>query len=253
MLLLRRTASLKPALQQVHAATVPYALAYEWQRTLHARRVAGEIPDLLLTLEHPHVFSLGRRFDPSHLLAGEHELAARGIEMHEADRGGSITYHGPGQLVGYPIVDLRATPEVTADPIAYLRVLERAIIHGCAQLGVAAGTREGLTGVWVGREKLAAIGVNVSRGVAKHGFALNVTTDLDFFSSMVPCGIEEAAVTSLEALLGAAIPVRRAAEVLGVSLADHLSRRLVTGSLEDLTSALGWDSSCDRWGQPIRA
>lgn len=226
-------------MQHFAAATVPYARAYEWQRILHARRVAAEVPDLLLTLEHPHVFSLGRRFDPSHLLVDQAELAARGVEVHEADRGGSITYHGPGQLVGYPIVDLRASPELTPDPIAYLRLLERAIINGCAELGVAAGTRQGLTGVWVGRRKLAAIGVNVSRGVSKHGFALNVTTDLDFFSSMVPCGIDDAGVTSLEVLVGESIPVRRVAQIIGRSLADQLGRILVAESPDALSAALG--------------
>lgn len=236
-------------LQQFDAATVPYARAYEWQRTLHARRVTGEIPDLLLTMEHPHVFSLGRRFQASHLLVHPRQLAERGIEVHEADRGGSITYHGPGQLVVYPIVDLRASPRVAPDPIAYLRLLERAIIDGCAQLGVAAGTRAGLTGVWVGRDKLAAIGVNVSRGVTKHGFALNVSTDLTFFSSMVPCGIEGAAVTSLEVLLGTSVPVRDIARIMGRSLAGHLDRELSIGSEAGLTEALG----VDRRGQLIDA
>lgn len=220
---------------------MPYARAYEWQRILHARRVAAEVPDLLLTLEHPHVFSLGRRFDPSHLLVDQAVLAARGVEVHEADRGGSITYHGPGQLVGYPIVDLRTSPQLTPDPIAYLRLLERAIINGCAELGVAAGTREGLTGVWVGRRKLAAIGVNVSRGVSKHGFALNVTTDLDFFSSMVPCGIDDAGVTSLEVLVGESITVRRVAQIMGRSLAYQLQRILVTEPPDALRAALGRD------------
>lgn len=240
-------------LQQLNAGIVPYARAYDWQRALHARRVAGEIPDLLLMLEHPHVFSLGRGFRPSHLLADKSELAASGIEVHEADRGGSITYHGPGQLVAYPIVDLRASREITPDPIAYLRLLERAIIHGCAQLGVTANTREGLTGVWVGRDKLAAIGVNVSRGVAKHGFALNVATDLTFFSSMVPCGIEDAAATSLEALLGTSVSMRRARQVMGRSLADHLGRRLALGRACDLAAALGNYGPPDRQGQLIHA
>lgn len=236
-------------LRQLDAGIVPYARAYDWQRTLHARRVAGEISDLLLMLEHPHVFSLGRGFRPSHLLVDKSELTARGIEMHEADRGGSITYHGPGQLVVYPILHLRASREITPDPIAYLRLLETAIIHGCAQLGVTASTREGLTGVWVGRDKLAAIGVNVSRGVTKHGFALNVATDLDFFSSMVPCGIEDAAVTSLEVLLGTSVSMRRTAQVMGRSLADHLGRRLAVGRSSDLAAALGNYPPPDRQGQ----
>lgn len=227
------------ALLQLDAGTVRYATAYEWQRAVHARRVVGEVPDLLLTLQHPHVVTLGRRFDPAHLLAEVAWLAKRGIDVHEADRGGSITYHGPGQLVGYPILDLRATPDVTPDPIAYLRLLERAIIDACVELGVSAGTREGLTGVWVGKEKLASIGVNVSRGVSKHGFALNVSTDLSFFRSMVPCGIEGASVTSLEAILGRAVPMPRVRSVMGRVLAAHLGRRPVPGDHRDLRAVLG--------------
>lgn len=227
------------ALLQLDAGTVRYATAYEWQRALHARRVAGEVPDLLLTLQHPHVFTLGRRFDPSHLLAEVAWLTKRGIDVHEADRGGSITYHGPGQLVGYPILDLRTTPEVTPDPIAYLRLLERAIIDTCVELGVSAGTREGLTGVWVDKQKLASIGVNVSRGVSKHGFALNVSTDLSFFRSMVPCGIDGASVTSLEAILGRAVPMPRVRRVMVRVLAAHLGRRPVPGGHRDLSAVLG--------------
>lgn len=213
-----------PAVLQIDAGRVPYARAYEWQKTLHARRVAGEIPDLMLMLEHPHTVSLGRRFHPSHLLAEVDELSRRGIEVHEADRGGSITYHGPGQLVCYPILDLRATPHQTPDPIVYLRALEEAIIQTCAEVGVQAIRRPGLTGVWVAPEKLAAIGINVSRGVSKHGLALNVSTDLDYFTSMIPCGIEDAGVTSLERKLGSRVPMALVKEMLGRRLAACVGR-----------------------------
>ncbi|HYR64148.1 MAG TPA: lipoyl(octanoyl) transferase LipB [Actinomycetota bacterium] len=186
----------------VDAGTVGYGPALDWQNELYRRRVAGEIPDTVLLLEHPHVYTLGRRFSAEHLLLGEEALARRGIEVYECDRGGSITYHGPGQLVGYPVLALE-----DPDVIAYLRCLEEVLIRSVNEFGVAAGRREGLTGVWVGEDKLASIGVNVSRGVTKHGFALNVTTDLSFFAGMVPCGIPAVTVTSLERLLPAAPPM----------------------------------------------
>lgn len=240
------------SLLQLTAGVVPYARAYGWQRSLHARRVAGTIPDVVLMLQHPHVFTLGRRFDPSHLLTGREELQMRGIEVHESDRGGSITYHGPGQLVLYPIVDLRATPEVTPDPVAYLRLLERAVRDGCVELGVRAGTREGLTGVWVGEDKLAAIGIHVSRGVTRHGCAVNVCTDLEFFSSMVPCGIAGGGVTSLQAL-GTRASMERVASVMTRSLARHLSRELAAGSADDLPELLGRSGPPESRREPVHA
>ncbi|MGH7425421.1 MAG: lipoyl(octanoyl) transferase LipB, partial [Candidatus Methylomirabilales bacterium] len=180
-------------LRIVRAGLVPYAVASEWQEVLCRRRWRDEIPDVLLLLEHPHVYTLGRRFSKQHLLADQAFLAARGIEVQECDRGGSITYHGPGQLVGYPILDLRRPrgsragndPEPRPDAIRYLRTLEEALIRAVRSLGVIAGRRPGLTGVWVGEAKLASIGVNVSRGVSKHGFAMNVATDLSYFEGIV--------------------------------------------------------------------
>lgn len=216
-------------LRVVDAGEVPYGVALGWQNDLHRRRVAGDIADVLLLLEHPHVYTLGRRFSAEHLLEDRASLARRGVEVYEADRGGSITYHGPGQVVGYPIVAL-VNPAGAAegwgpDAVAYLRLLEQAVIQVAGDLGVTAGLREGLTGVWVGDEKLASIGVNVSRGVTKHGFALNVSTDLSYFAGMVPCGIPAVRVTSLARLLGVAPPssevhasvVRRLAGLLGAT------------------------------------
>ena len=186
----------------VDAGVVPYLDAYGWQKDLHGRRVDDEVSDVLLLLEHPHVYTLGRRFDPKHLLADPDVLRAQGIEVHEADRGGSITYHGPGQLVAYPVMDLRRPGQQFPDSLKYLRTLEEAIIRAVRTFGVIAGRRDGMTGVWVGEAKLAAIGVNISRGVTKHGLAINIDTDLSYFAKMIPCGLESCEVTSLRALLG---------------------------------------------------
>ena len=224
---------MRPILQ-ISAGSVVYSAAYAWQRELHARRVAGDIPDVLLLLEHPHVFSLGRRFQPEHLLAGPDELRHRGVEVHEADRGGSITYHGPGQLVAYPVVDLRRSDGRHPDVIAYLRLLESAVLATVSGYRIDAGLRPGLTGVWVGHHKLAAIGVNISRGVAKHGVALNVSTDLSFFESMVPCGIPDAGVTSMERVLGSEVELDSVAESFAGHLARLLERRIQRATIGEL-------------------
>lgn len=226
-------------LKVVHAGVVPYGVASEWQRDLHARRVKDEIPDVLLLLEHPHVYTLGRRFNREHLLVDEAVLASRGVEVHEADRGGSITYHGPGQLVGYPIVDLkdasgRNDERTHPDAIRYLRVLEEALIRSVRTFGVVATRREGMTGVWVGQGKLAAIGVHISRGVTRHGFALNVNTDLSFFEAMVPCGITDGGVTSLEEILGLAPSVAQVADSVVASLSKLLHRLIIASNPSDL-------------------
>ena len=158
------------------------------QRTLVEQRQAGAIGDLLLLVEHPHVLTLGVRGDGgrAHILAGSQALAERGIEVCETGRGGDITYHGPGQIVGYPIIDLK--PD-RCDVHRYVRDLEEVLIRVAGDYAIAAERVQGLTGVWVGSDKLAAIGVRISRWVTSHGFALNVTTDLDYFNLIVPCGI----------------------------------------------------------------
>ena len=179
---------------------LPYTEALALQRSLVEDRRAGRIPDTLLLVEHPHVLTLGVRGDGgrSHILATDEALAARGIEVHETGRGGDITYHGPGQLVGYPIIDLNPDRR---DVHRYVRDLETVLIRTAADYGITAGRIDGLTGVWVGNEKLAAIGVRIARWITSHGFALNVTTDLDLFDLIVPCGIAGRGVTSLGRLL----------------------------------------------------
>ena len=180
---------------------VPYDGALALQRALVGERQRGLVNDLLLLVEHPHVLTLGVRGDGGrgHLLASPDELANRGIAIHETGRGGDITYHGPGQIVGYPIVDLK--PD-RCDVHRYVRDLEEVLIRTAGDYGITAHRVDGLTGAWVGREKLAAIGVRLARWVTSHGFALNVSTNLDYFDLIVPCGIADRGVTSLERLSG---------------------------------------------------
>jgi lipoyl(octanoyl) transferase len=186
----------------------PYGEALALQRSLVEERRAGRIPDTLLLLEHPHVITLGVRGGRSHLLATPETLAARGVELHESGRGGDITYHGPGQLVGYPILDLK--PD-RCDIHRYVRNLEEVLIRTVSDYGINARRIAGFTGVWVGNEKIAAIGVRVARWVTSHGFALNVTTDLDYFGLIVPCGLSDRGVTSIGQLRGRPV---EAAEVI---------------------------------------
>jgi lipoyl(octanoyl) transferase len=178
---------------------VPYDEALALQRQLVEERRAEAIPDQLLLVEHPPVLTLGVRGDGgrSHILATPETLAARGIGVFETGRGGDITYHGPGQIVGYPIVNLK--PD-RCDVHRYVRDLEEVLIRVTADYGIQAKRVDGLTGVWVGEEKLAAIGVRISRWITSHGFALNHTTNLSHFDLIVPCGIADRGVTSLQQL-----------------------------------------------------
>ncbi len=201
---------------------VPYREACEAMGRLVAARRQGRAPDCLLLLEHPPVITLGRSARAEHVRISPAERLARGIELHESDRGGGVTYHGPGQLVGYPIV---ALPPGRRDAHRYLRDLEDALIRTARDFGAEAGRRPGATGVWAGDRKLGSLGVRISTGwIASHGFALNVSTDLSAFAWIVPCGIEGCRATSLEALTGIRHPVRevalraasRVAEVLGL-------------------------------------
>ena len=173
-----------------------YAEAFDLQRSLVDQRKRGEIPDQFLFVEHPHTITLGRNGHMENLLAHEDVLRRAGVAFHPTDRGGDITYHGPGQIVGYPIIDLR---EWKRDVVAYVRAIEQVAIDALADFGISAGRLQGMTGVWVDGAKIAAIGVHISRWITSHGFALNVTTDLSYFQYIVPCGLVKP-VTSMAAL-----------------------------------------------------
>ncbi len=194
---------------------IHYGEALELQRRLVGERQHGLIDDRLLLLEHDHVITLGRNGHRENLLASEEILDRAGISFYPSDRGGDVTYHGPGQLVGYPILDLR---EWKRDVGAYVRAVEQTIIDTLADYGIEAGRIPKLTGVWVGERKIAAIGVHISRWVTSHGFALNVSTDLSYFQYIVPCGLQKP-VTSMDAL-GA----RATLEEVSKTLAGHFGR-----------------------------
>jgi lipoyl(octanoyl) transferase len=193
---------------------VEYGQALALQRALVEKRKQGLVPDQLLFVEHPHVITLGRNGKTHNVLASEEILRRAGVSFFPTDRGGDVTYHGPGQVVGYPIFDLR---EWKRDVAAYVRAIEQALIDALAEFGIAGGREQGMTGVWVDGKKIAAIGVHISRWITSHGFALNLTTDLRYFQYIVPCGLAKP-VTSM-AELGAAPP---RADVIA-SLAKHFS------------------------------
>lgn len=190
---------------------LPYQQAWNQQNKLADMRGRGEIPDRLILIEHPHTYTLGTSGHDENLLMTPEELTQRGIEVFRVDRGGDITYHGPGQLVGYPIIQLpRVSGVLRADVVGYVRKLEQVIIRTLADYGVIGKTIPGLTGVWVdtpaGEAKICAIGVRINvRAVTKHGFALNLNTDLSYFDGIIPCGIHDKGVTSLAALCGAPV------------------------------------------------
>lgn len=200
---------------------VPYDEAGDIQRGLVEDRRAGRVGDVLLLLEHPHVITLGvSARSQLHILAPPGTLAARGVPVITTGRGGDVTYHGPGQIVGYPIVELGSERR---DVHRYVRDLEEVLIRVAADFGIAATRIAGLTGVWVGADKLAAIGVRISRWVTSHGFALNVTTDLEYFNLIVPCGIADRGVTSL-AHLGCAATVSEVEDRIVARFAEVFDR-----------------------------
>jgi lipoyl(octanoyl) transferase len=205
--------------------TVSYREGLALQEELVRARREDRVTDTLLLLQHPHVITLGSSADPAHVLAGPAEREGLGIELFTTGRGGDVTYHGPGQLVGYPILALE---ESRRDLHRYLRDLEGALIDALAELGIAAERRAGRTGVWTPGGKIAALGVRVSSGwITSHGFALNVATDLAYFDTIVPCGIQDASVTSVVRELGASIAVAEVEPIVAAALARRFERSLV--------------------------
>ena len=198
------TTDVKNQAVAVSLGLVPYMEAWDMQLRLHEEVAEGRKPDTLLLVEHPNVYTLGRRGQLSDILLDEEELERLGIEVHYTDRGGEVTYHGPGQLVGYPILNLRRWG---GGPLKYVRSLEQVLTETLSDFGVRAESEGHPTGVWVEDRKIAAIGVKVSRRVTTHGFALNICPDLSYFDHIVPCGMPDAAVTSLSLEIGRSVKV----------------------------------------------
>jgi lipoyl(octanoyl) transferase len=214
--------------------SVPYRTAWDLQRSMVEGVRAGERADTLLLLEHPHVFTIGRRGTAEHLLWDEAEQARRRVEVVWSDRGGDATYHGPGQLVGYPILDIR---RLGHDIATYLRTLERSLIDYLGDLGIqAAPGGPGLTGVWSSGEKVAAIGVKFNETVVSHGFALNLTTDLEYFGGIVPCGLTDKKATSVEKLGFGRIETEAAASAYAACFAEAFQVKLAWGNPKELAA-----------------
>jgi lipoyl(octanoyl) transferase len=224
---------------QVNAGLLPYARACALQHHLVAARKAGAIPDVLLFCEHPHVITLGRNGNRENLRASDHLLAQMNVTFHETDRGGDITYHGPGQIVGYPILDLT---EHRRDVRCYVQQLEEIMIRASADFKVTAERIAERHGIWVkspaGEEKLAALGVHLSRWVTSHGFAYNVATDLRYFDLIVPCGIAGKRATSLERVLDRAVRTEEVRPRLAAHFGELFERNMISVSLAELEEKL---------------
>jgi lipoate-protein ligase B len=250
-------------LLQVDLGLIGYAEAYALQKRLVAARKAGALEDVLLFCEHPHVITQGRNGKREHLLASGRVLRQKNVEFFETSRGGDITYHGPGQIVGYPILHLGA---IRRDVVWYVRMLEEAMIRATAGFGIAAHREAGKTGIWVGSsaerdssaalaaraespaEKLGAIGVHISRWVTSHGFAYNVSTDLRYFDLIVPCGIADRKATSLEKLLQRSVPLAEAKSLLAFHFGEVFGFELQAVSREELLVRL---EAVERVGQDM--
>jgi len=233
---------------QVDLGLIPYAEAYALQKRIVAARKLGLIDDVLIFCEHPHVITQGRNGKREHLLASESVLRQKSVEFFETSRGGDVTYHGPGQIVAYPILNLGA---IRRDVVWYVRELEEAMIRATAEFGIVAGREAGKTGVWVGEgktsEKLAAIGVHISRWITSHGLAYNVSTDLRNFDLIVPCGIADRKATSLEKLLGRSVKLDEVKPKLAAHLAEVFGLELQRIDRAELLKKLETDE------QPVAA
>lgn len=206
-------------MESVWLGCVEYGKALDLQLACLERRADGEIPDTLLLLTHPHVYTFGRAGNPANLLVPQDELARDGISVERVGRGGDVTYHGPGQLVGYPIVHL-ARPDVHR----FVRSIEEALIEALGRFGVDSGRIDGLTGVWVNGRKIASIGVGVKRWVTYHGFALNVSTDLSYFDRIHLCGLHGRRATSIREETGVDVPFEQVREAVSLACSKHLGR-----------------------------
>jgi len=223
----------------IDLGTIGYAAAYALQKRIVAARKAEAVEDILLFCEHPHVITLGRNAKRENLLVSEHVLRQKGVVLFESSRGGDVTYHGPGQIVGYPILNLGA---IRRDVVWYVRILEEAMIRATAEFGITAKRVTGKTGIWTGsgntEEKLGAIGVHISRWVTSHGFAYNVSTDLRFFDLIVPCGIADCRATSLEKLLGRSVEESEAKPHIAKHLGELLGLEMKEISRQELFQKL---------------
>ena len=233
----------------IDLGTIGYGEAAAIQQRLVSARKCGAVPDLLLFCEHPHVITLGRNGKREHLRASQHLLCQKGVEFHHTNRGGDVTYHGPGQVVGYPILDLNG---IRRDVVWYVRQLEQSMIAATSAFGIRAFRVPGRTGVWVDgaaglEEKLAAIGVHISRWVTSHGFAYNVSTDLRFFDLIMPCGIADCGVSSLEKILARPVSRPDALSHLSQGFSDTFGSELVPAEPAELT---GWLAEVESIGMP---
>lgn len=193
----------------IKSGAVNYSSSRDLQTHLHSKVSSGDIPGAFILIEHEHVYTLGRRGTLSDILLNDKQLSALGIEIHHVDRGGQVTYHGPGQLVGYPIVNIKGS---LTGPLEYIKRLERLLVTTLNDFGINADNGERPTGVWVNDAKIAAIGVKISRGVTTHGFALNINPDLTYFKHIVPCGMPNVPITSMSVLLRRPIELKEVAE-----------------------------------------
>ncbi len=204
---------------------IDYAKAWDLQKLVFEKRVNNTINDTFFMLEHPNTYTLGKTADKGNLIGDESFLNDKGISVFEIDRGGDITYHGPGQIVGYPIIDLKNWKQ---DAHLYLRTLEETIIKVCNNYGLEATRKEKYTGVWIGERKICAIGVKISRWVTMHGFAFNINTNLELFNGIIPCGIKDKEVTSLEKELGKKIEVQEVKDKILTEFKEQFNYQKVT-------------------------
>lgn len=221
---------------------IGYAEAWDLQKRIHMRVAAGELPDMLLLLEHPHVYTLGRRGRKSDILLPSEGLERLGVSVHFTDRGGEATYHGPGQLVGYPIVSLRRWGGGVR---MYVQALEQTLITALGRFGIAADSGGKPTGVWVDDAKIGAIGVRISGGVTMHGFALNVCPDLTFFEHIVPCGIPDGRITSMANELGDEVGACDVMDAVEQAFSSEFGMRLVRGDADTLWDAVRCPAASD--------